>query len=360
MKVFFIPYDRNGNNPYQKLLLNYLQKLGVEIEDGGTCAFTLLRSTFSYWKLDILHLHWHHPFLLGSNMRKTITNSISFITVLLMLKLLGVKIVWTMHNIVSHERNFESLELFFSKCLTKLCNKIIVHSLSAKNNVINIYRVSESLITIIQHGHYISYYENEITKAQAKNKLQLKPGKIVFLFFGGIRHYKGVPELVEAFEKLNSSQANLLIAGEPFNNEIANDILKRCKENENIETFLEFIPEDDIQTYMNAADVVVLPYRDFLTSGAVILAMSFSKPVIVPSIGCMLDVLDNKGSIMYDPSKKEGLLKAMKKTFGADLKRMGEHNFELAKQFRWDEIAKKTYEIYIGCLKRNIKKELAK
>ena len=90
--------------------------------------------------------------------------------------------------------------------------------------------------------------------------------------------------------------------------------------------------------------------RDFLTSGAVILAMSFGKPIIVPAIGCMLDILDIKGSIMYNPLEKESLLKAMKKTLGADLKRMGEHNFELAKQFSWDDIAKRTYDVYRECL----------
>lgn len=351
MKVLFIPFDRKGNNPYQKMLLNHLQDLRVKVEGGGTYrVFSLLRSTFSHWKPDILHLHWHHPFLLGSNMTKTIIKSVSFIAELLLLKLLGVKIVWTIHNIVSHEGNFEFLELFFTKFLAKLCNKIIVHSPSAKREVVKIYRTRESLIRVIPHGNYINCYRNVISEVQAKNKLQLKAEKIVFLYFGLIRHYKGIPELVEAFKKLNCPQAKLLIAGKPLNNEIAHDILKRCEENENIETFFEFIPDDEIQIYMNAADVVVLPYRDFLTSGAVILAMSFSKPIIGPAIGCMLDVLDNKGSIMYNPLEKESLLKAMKKTLGADLKRMGNHNFELAKQLQWDKIAESTYDVYRECL----------
>jgi len=351
MKVLFIPFDRKGNNPYQKLLLNHLQDLGVKVEGSGACrVFSLLRSTFSHWKPDILHLHWHHPFLLGSNMAKTIIKSVSFIAELLLLKLLGVKIVWTVHNIVSHEGNFEFLELFFTKFLAKLCKKIIVHSSSAKREVVKICRARESLIKVIPHGNYINCYQNVISKAQAKNKLQLKAEKIVFLYFGLVRPYKGIPELIQAFNKLNYSQARLLIVGKPLNNEIAHDILKRCEENKNIETFFEFIPDDEIQIYMNAADVVVLPYRDFLTSGAVILAMSFSKPIIGPAIGCMLDVLDDKGSIMYNPLEEESLLKTMEKTLGADLKRMGNHNFELAKQLQWDKIAESTYDVYRECL----------
>ena len=357
MKVLFIPFDRKGNNPYQKLLLKHLQDLGVKVEGSGTYrVFSLLRSTFSHWKPDILHLHWHHPFLLGSNMTKTIIKSVSFIAELLLLKLLGVKIVWTVHNIVSHEGNFEFLELFFTKFLAKLCNKIIVHSPSAKREVVKIYRTRESLIRVIPHGNYINCYRNVISEVQAKNKLQLKAEKIVFLYFGLIRHYKGIPELVEAFKKLNCPQAKLLIVGKPLNNKIAHDIVKRCEGNKNIETFFDFIPDDEIQIYMNAADVIVLPYRDILTSGAVILAMSFAKPIIASAIGCIPETLDSKGSFLYDPSEKNGLIKTMRQVFNADLIKMGNHNFELAKQLRWDDIAKKTYKVYRECLGKDCKK----
>ena len=358
MKVLFIPFDRKGNNPYQKLLLNHLQDLGVEVEGSGTYRiFSLLRSAFSHWKPDILHLHWHHPFLLGSNMIKTIIKSVSFIIELLILKLFRVKIVWTVHNITNHEEKFRSMELFFSKILSRLCDKIIVHSPAAKKKVIEVYGANRNFsIVVIPLGNYINSYKNVVNKSEARNQLKIGIENLVYLYFGQIRPYKGIPELVEAFKKLNCPQAKLLIAGKPLNNEIAYDILKRCEENENIEIFFEFIPADEIQTYMNAADVVVLPYRDFLTSAAVILAMSFGKPIIVPAIGCMLDILDIKGSIMYNPLEKESLLKAMKKTLGADLKRMGEHNFKLVKQFSWDDISKRTYDVYRECL--NLQKEM--
>jgi beta-1,4-mannosyltransferase len=101
---------------------------------------------------------------------------------------------------------------------------------------------------------------------------------------------------------------------------------------------------------MNAADIIVLPYRGVLTSGTAILAMSFGKPIIAPSIGCMPDVLDDKGSFLYDPLQKDSLIKAMKQALTGELKRMGEHNFELSKRLSWDEIAKLVYDSYKECL----------
>jgi beta-1,4-mannosyltransferase len=352
IKVIFIP-DYRGGNYYQKALADSLSNEGVTVSFGITSyLFSALRSIKNNWKPDFLHIHWQHPFLLANSRVKTILKSSSFIGELVILKLFGIKIVWTVHNIVSHEGEFSSLELFFSKILAKLCNKIIVHCQSAKKEVMNIYGARESLIVVMAHGNYIQSYENGIDKEQARKQLHYSAEDIIFLYFGLIEPYKGVPELIEAFKKLNSLQAKLLIAGQPLNNEIAEEIRERCSGNKNIKLVLKFIPDNDIQIYMNAADFIVLPYKDILTSGSVILAMSFGKPVIAPAIGCIPDVLDNKGNFLYNPPEKDGLLEAMKHALNADLKKMGAHNFELAKELRWDDIARRTCEIYRECLKR--------
>lgn len=354
MKVLFIP--ENKGNPYQKILDNSLSKEGIDVNFGiYSYPFPVLRSVKNYWRVDILHIHWPHPFLISINRGITVLKSSIFISELIILKLLGIKIVWTVHNIASHEANFRSLELFFTKLLTRLCNRIIVHTPFAKNEVINTYGVESSLITVIPHGNYINYYENVIDKAQARKQLQISIEDLVFLYFGRIKPYKGVPELINAFKKLNYSQVKLLIAGKPLNNEIASNIVEKCNGDRRIKAIFKLIPDNELQIYMNAADVVVLPYRDILTSGAVTLAMSFGKPIIAPAIGCIPDLLDSEGSFLYGPSEEDGLVKAMKKALTCELKKMGEHNFELAKQLRWDEIARKTHDVYQECLSRKDK-----
>lgn len=348
MKVIFIPVY---SNPYQKVLANWLSKEGVSVSFGITSnLFSVLRSVKNNWKPDVLHIHWLHPFLLANSRGETILKSSSFIGELIILKLLGIKIVWTVHNIISHETNFKSLELFFTKLLLRLCNRIIVHSPSAKKEVMKTYKIRDSSIIAIPHGNYIDCYENVIDKTEAKKQLHLSSEDVIFLYFGQIRPYKGVLELIDAFKRLEQSQAKLLIIGKPLNNEVANDVVIKCTKDERIRTVLKFVPDDELQIYMNAADIVVLPYKNILTSGAIILAMSFGKPVIAPSIGCIRDVLDNEGGSLYVTSDEGGLLKAMKSVLDANLKKMGEHNFELAKQLRWDDIAKRTYEVYEQCL----------
>ena len=49
---------------------------------------------------------------------------------------------------------------------------------------------------------------------------------------------------------------------------------------------LRYIPDAELQVWLRAADVVVLPFRDILTSGSAILALSFGRAVVAPALGC--------------------------------------------------------------------------
>jgi glycosyltransferase involved in cell wall biosynthesis len=355
IKVIFIPYFRG--NPYQKELANSLLKQGVEVSFGiGFRLFSVLSLVKNHCNTNILHLHWPYLFLMPKNRGKTILKSIIFISELLILKQFGTKIVWTVHNILSHEGKFSSIELFFKKLLARLCDKIIAHYPYAKSEIQRIYGIKDSSIVIIPHGNYIQCYENTINRTQARKRLKINTD-LVFLYFGSIKPYKGVLDLINVFKGLPQWQTKLLIVGQPLNDEIADKIREGCSLYKNIKLIFGFIPEHEVQIYMNAADIVVLPYRDILTSGAVILAISFGKPVIAPSIGCIPDILDREGSFLYDPLERNSLLKTMKlvlKTNVDDLRRMGEHNFELAKQFNWDDIAKRTCNVYKECLGRKL------
>lgn len=353
MKVIFIP-DFSKGNAYQKLLARSLRELGVDVIFGRRAlVFSLIKSARCYWKPDIIHMIWTHPFIISNRSSITFIRLVLFILDVMIVKLLGIKIVWTVHNKYNHEERHVRLDLLNSRILAKIANIIKVESQGAKREIQKLYKISNaSKIITIPEGNYIDTYPNTIDPVTSRLSLELSADGLVFLYFGQIRPYKGVFELIDAFRNLDPSRAKLLIAGKPHEVEIGENILKRCKGNESIKTVLEFIPDNDIQIYMNASDIVVLPYRDILTSGAVILAMSFGKPVIAPAIGCIPDVLDNEGGFLYDPSDEGALLKAMQHALNADLIKMGKHNFELAEQLQWDDIAKRTHEIYEKCLKK--------
>ncbi len=153
-----------------------------------------------------------------------------------------------------------------------------------------------------------------------------------------------------AFAALNHKEVELVIAGKTRDDGSSELIRRRCAGHPRIMYQPGFVADDDIQTYMNACDAVVLPYRDILTSGAVILAMSFGRACIAPRMGCIAETLDEKGAFIYEPEDSDGLLNAMKRAIErkADLSAMGEHNRRLAAPWGWDRIAGMTLDVYRG------------
>ena len=159
-------------------------------------------------------------------------------------------------------------------------------------------------IYVIPHGNYIGYYANNVSKSKARRRLGLNNENFVYLFLGLIRPYKGIEDLIDTFLKLSNTNTRLLIAGRVFGIINYESKLKEStKGNCRIKLFLDFIPDEDIQVFLNACDVFVLPYKDITTSGAALLGMSFGKPIIAPNISFFREVLTAENGILYDTEK---------------------------------------------------------
>jgi glycosyltransferase involved in cell wall biosynthesis len=212
-------------------------------------------------------------------------------------------------------------------------------------------------IFVIPHGNYINFYTNTISSEEAKKRLMLPTKSIIFLFLGELRPYKGILELIQSFKKLNifnSQNIGLVIAGRPINKQFAEKIKIVSGKNDNIYLSLESIPDNDLQIYLNAANIVVFPYKKVLTSGATLLALSFGKPIIAPSLGCIQDVFDKHGSFLYDPKDTKGLYGAMEKaiTKRSNFRQMSIYNLEQAYKFNWQDIASRTHNVYLQILRK--------
>ena len=316
------------------------------------------------WNSSVLHLHWLHsyywpPFSVKSKLLIYLVAPIALIRLLLFIlglsiyRTFGGKIVWTAHNIKYHEEVYPVLDRICTLSVIKLSHAIIAHGKTAKEEIIADFNItSEEKVFVIPHGNYLEVYENEIEQSQARDSLGLPEADIVFLFFGFIRPYKGVFELIEAFNELDNSNIKLLIAGKPLNEELADQIREQIASNSNIVFKPGFVPDENVQTYMNASDLVVLPYRDILTSGAAVLAMSFGKACIAVRIGSIRDVLSDSGAFLYEADDENGLFSALRSAIdGKDrLSTMGKNNLKQSEQWSWKEVAAKTVEVYQWCV----------
>lgn len=347
--VAFVPYWGAGN-PYQNALAGQLSALGVEVDTGHSLKGLFRYGVVLNGRPDIVHVHWLPVF--GWRGRQCF-RCLAFVVRLVLLRIHRVPVVWTIHNLLPHESVCPRCDWLLARIVAALANELIVHGPNAKEKVVETWRLRDSnRVTVIPHGSYMGDYPNHIGRAAARRRLALDDTALMFLFIGAIRPYKGVLELIEAFQGVAAAHAMLVIAGQPLNDAFAREIETASAGMDRIRFRPGFVPDDEIQVYMNAADVVVLPYRRVLSSGAALLAMAFGRPCIAPTMGSLGDVLDESGAFLYDPESEMGLREGIQEAIErADtLPQMGEHNRRKAAQWTWAKAAEATKTLYDRCL----------
>ncbi|WP_299487740.1 glycosyltransferase [Acaryochloris sp. IP29b_bin.137] len=350
LTVCFVP-KLPSTNPYQSLLEQSLSNLDVQVHGIDPYKFFLPTATKKY-KPNVIHIHWLEPYLKAKSTYRSLIKVIGFVLGLLILKFKKNKIVWTVHNLKCHETYsnplLQLLDYILNWSVAKVSDSMIVHSYFAKEEVESRFGVDHKKIVVIDHGNYIDYYENSISKSDARRLLGIPSSDFCYLFLGNIRPYKGVVQLVKAFNELERQDSTLVIAGSPITINISDKILKEANNNPKIILHLKHILDEEIQIYMNACDVIVFPYHSILTSGALILAMSFGKVCIAPKISCIPELLDESQAFLYKPDSNQGLLSAMiqARKDQSSIHTMGNHSLGVATNMDWKSVAQKTVDTY--------------
>jgi len=151
-------------------------------------------------------------------------------------------------------------------------------------------------------------YGEKLTFELAKQKLKLDQNIRYLLFFGFIRDYKGLDLLINAFadERLRKFPVKLLVAGEYYSS--PETYLNLIKEN-NLENWIElrtdFIPDDEVNLYFSAADMVVQPYKSATQSGVTQIGYHFNKPMLVTNVGGLSEIIpDGKIGYVVEPDSQ--------------------------------------------------------
>lgn len=346
-------------HPYLKLLYSHLSKFGV---NAYSLNFRSIRDFFKIfrWKRKntcLIHFHWIENYLRSRFLISTLIKIFKCILQILFLKLIiRLKVVITLHNVIPHELFFPKIEHLAFSLVLKLSDSIIVHNCYAKKFAQKLYGLSPNKISVIPHGNFLNYYPNTLSSIEAREKLGIPLDKFVILFFGHIRPYKGIHLLLNAFKYAlkRNRKLFLIIAGKPHNVEVIRELMDFIKAfPDHCMIKLGFILDNDVQIFMNAADIGVLPYKKITTSGSLLLFMSFGKPVIVSKLPPITEIASDDFAIFFDPntphSLENAILNAARK--GDSLFLMGKRALEVAKLYDWKRIALMTFHVY-ACLLR--------
>lgn len=282
-------------NVFQKMLFTDLRRVGhypVPVVDARAHLEAAARRPGDPGTLNI---QWPDPILQPSPGPFSAQLALDeFTESLARYKARGGRLIWTVHNVVPHEGKFRWAEEQLAALLAEQAD--VIHLLSEETiaAAAPYYRIDPAKAVVIEHSSYDGMYPDWISREGARERLGLLPSERVLVTVGGVRPYKGLDRLVDVFDELVAKDPSLrlLVAGRPGKLARSAAFEKRCLDHPRIEAFFEFVPDDQLQVWMRAADLAVLPYRNILNSGSFLLAQSFGLPVVAPRAGALAQYED--------------------------------------------------------------------
>jgi glycosyltransferase involved in cell wall biosynthesis len=258
-------------------------------------------------------------------------------------------IVFTIHNVLSHEHS----PLFFqlSRLLFSMGDHFIVHSQLNRQQLMDSYAIPSKAISRIPHGPLDLQVNANANRSIIRAELGFSPRHKVVLLFGAIRPYKGVETAISAFARVRAQipEARLLIVGKVWHHwKPYKSLINHLGIGKQVVTHLEYVPSAEVHRYFCTADLVILPYHHFDSqSGVGGTAVSFRKPLIVTKVGGLPDLVVDRHAVV-PPADSTALAEAMAGCLNDPerLKKMARDADTVAQKLSWNGIAKQTVAVY--------------
>jgi glycosyltransferase involved in cell wall biosynthesis len=266
------------------------------------------------------------------------------------------------HTFIVHSlKTFEELKQIFPTKSFKLINKEPRTKNTEFQSVIKLYHPVYDMFTP----------DPNFDKEKVKTELDLK--KHVFLFFGFIRRYKGLHNVIRAFAKLAEERddVSLLIVGESFwetldpkkfSTKIKKnlfgiikkilvrkgddetdyrplDLIDQLRIKNEVVVINRYVGNEEVHKYFQVADCNVLFYLVATPSGVESIAYNFKLPSIATRVGHFPETInDAYNGYLAEPEDIDSMCEAMKKSLTKPIP--PEHIEEQAKQMSWENYAK--------------------
>jgi glycosyltransferase involved in cell wall biosynthesis len=137
------------------------------------------------------------------------------------------------------------------------------------------------------------------------------PEAINLLYFGVIRPFKGVEDLVAAWDLLGADRSRfwLTIVGETWEGwELPSRLIAGAPDRDRITFVNRYVTDDEAAGYFAGADVVVLPYHRSSSSGPLQIAMGRGLPAVVTRVGGLAEATARySGAVLVEPGSPAAL-----------------------------------------------------
>jgi glycosyltransferase involved in cell wall biosynthesis len=286
------------------------------------------------------------------------------------LQRMGARTVFTAHDVLPHEPEPAHRRLY--EGLYHSGSEIIVHSEQNRAELLEAFAPDPARVHVVPMGSFgllapglngpgqepgARSQELLSNRERSRREYGLPPEARVALFFGLIRPYKGLDDLLRAFAGVvgQIQDAWLLVVGAPVGpeGEAQYRALIRALGIEGRTRFVpRYLPPEAVAQPFSAADFVVLPYRRASQSAVAQLAYALGKPVVATRVGGLPEVIEHGRSGYLVEAGDTTEIAAAVSALMADpdgCRTMGEYARLLSEtRFAWSTIAGTTRRVYEG------------
>lgn len=318
--------------------------------------FVLDMAVAPFWETaepnyDLIHIHWVEALFDWKEV--TLADIDRLVNRLQQLRQQGKKIVITRHNSIPHRRA-EHDALLYQKSF-ELADAVFHMEQFSYDEYQEWY---EPYDWAKQQQHFFAplmiytQLPNKISKAAARQQLQISPEKTVFMVLGSIRNGAERQLLETIASKLNQPNELLYVAQWPFYGQRLG--VKQWRQWQLQRQYPQHrfeaarpIPDEQMQVYLNAADILISPRMDSLNSGLIPLGFSFGLTVLGPATGNMQNILEQSGNPSYNPQNLNTLDESLQQAKQLAKANKGAKNLQFAQQnWSWQRVGEQHLQAY--------------
>ncbi len=307
------------------------------IQEEGVVQMLDSLNPFSWWKVaqkirsikaDLVIIPWWTSFW-----------TIPFFCIIKLIKRGSeAKVLFICHNVKEHESS--SINQICTGLILRMGDYHVVHSKEEYDNLKKI--VPGSIVIQGFHPTYEDLQGGKYSKESAREKLGVR-GRVL-LFFGFIRPYKGLINLLTAMPEVLETlgpDVVLMVVGECWEDEqLYSDKIEELGIKEHVLRVNKYVPNEQISLYFSAADLVVIPYSSATGSGILQVAFGCEKPVVATRVGALADdVVDGETGYLVAPDDPKGLAMAIAEFFIEEKSKPFSLNIrQTSDRFSWDRM----------------------
>jgi glycosyltransferase involved in cell wall biosynthesis len=211
----------------------------------------------------------------------------SYMVLALVARMLGAQIVIEMHEIQdTGEATMAPARTYvqrFGRRLMAAADGYLVHSEFDRTALQETFGIDGRHVKVVRHGPFSHY-----AVANSPPLREAPDTSWNIFFFGTIRPYKGLEDLVRAFEVLAAEDERwwLTVVGETWEDWTGPlELIERSAFRDRITLVNHYVSDTEASQWFAGADIVALPYRRSSASGPLHLTMDAGLPVVVTDVG---------------------------------------------------------------------------